>query len=389
MNLTKFRFIVLLLIIIGAITVGYKKAPLLNEVELVSGLGIDKVDDQYVVTMQVFNPAANQKNASEPTGGYTYTQSGHTITEALKNIKKDTMKVAFLYSLQVVALSESLVKEEGLKESLDFLVRDPNIPARLRTIIVKGKSPKEFLQMFTPLQKLSAVYTDTMLENSKDIWGNLINTSSERIGSLLADKTSDVIIPYVVINGDVNEGMSKGNLEQIAPPSTVSLDGFAVFKGDKLDSYLSFDESNTLALLKGVHQINYISAPCPNGNGEVSIETIRTNSSITSNINPLTYHVQVSVKGNLEENACKENVESPASRRELQNQLQEKIKTQIIELLKKEQENGTDPIGLRDALYRQHPKEWKEKYNHNNNFDLDDVKVSVRVEFVRFGYTKQ
>lgn len=49
MNLSKIRIITILFIFLGTIIVGYMKANQLNEVELVSGIGIDKVDDRYAV----------------------------------------------------------------------------------------------------------------------------------------------------------------------------------------------------------------------------------------------------------------------------------------------------------------------------------------------------
>ncbi|MCA1054418.1 Ger(x)C family spore germination protein [Rossellomorea aquimaris] len=388
MNLTNLRVIVILFVLLGAIVVGYFKTNLLNEVELVSGLGIDKVDDHYLITLQVYNPSANQKNAVDPTGGFTYVQTGKTVPDALMKIQKDTLKFAILDTLQIVALSERLVKEEGLDESLDFLIRDPKVPSHINTIIVKNYSPDVFLKIFTPQQKLSALYTKTMLDNSKSLWGSLVNTSSERIKSILKDETSDVAIPYVEILGDVEKGMSMENIEDFAPDTIIALKGFAAFKGEKFKSYLTYKESNVLALVKDVNQLTSISSECPDGDDEFSIETVKTSSKLKAMKDPVSYELNVNVHGNLEQNTCNGDLTSMDFQKKLAGQMEEKIKSDIHELIEKAKEEDTDFLGLKDSLYRRHPHIWEEKKKDDEFLSSAKVKINVNVNFIRFGHVK-
>ena len=388
MNLSYLRLFAILFIIIGTVIVGYARRSPLSEVELVSGLGIDKKGDQYSITLQVINPSANQKDAINPNGGYTYTQMGKSIPEAIEKIKKDTLKKPILDTLQIVAFSESLAKEDGLSETLDFLVRDPRVPAHINTIIIKIQSPELFLKLFTPQEKLPSLYTNTMLKASKEAWGHLGNTSSERIKSYLTDKTSDITIPYVEIHGDVEEGISKSNIEDFTPAAHVSLEGFATFKGEKLHSYLTKEESNTLALIKGIDQVVSISTKCPESEGEYTIETIRTSSSLKSVTNPVSFRLKVDIKGNLEQSSCGKDLTKLPIQEKLENQLKNKINSDIEALIKKSQEDGTDILGLKDALYRQHPDVWKEKRKEKDFLSTVNVDTSVEVKFIQFGHIK-
>ena len=389
MNLSKLRLITILFILLGTIVVGYIKTNQLNEVELVSGLGIDRVDGQYAVTLQIFNPSANQKNSVDPTGGFTYSQNGKTIPGAIEKIKKESLKEPILDTLQVVTLGERLVKEEGLNETLDFLVRNPRVPASINTIIVKNDSPESFLTLFTPQEKLTALYTNTMLRNSKAVWGSLVNTSSERILSYLTDRTSDIIVPYVEIHGDIDRGMTKGNIESFSPASNISLEGFATFKGEKLNSYLTNEESNTLALMKGVNQVVNISAPCGDSNDEFTIDTISTSASLKANTEPVSFQLKVKIKGNLDQLGCEKDLTKLSSKKTLESQLEKKIKSDMDAVIKKSKEDGTDILGLKDALYRQEPKMWEKKRNEKDFLSKVNVDTSVNVEFIRFGHIKQ
>ncbi|WP_299741785.1 Ger(x)C family spore germination protein [uncultured Rossellomorea sp.] len=389
MNLSKLRLITILFIILGTFIVGYVKSSLLNEVELVAGLGVDKLDDHYAITLQVFNPSANQKNATDPTGGFTYTQMGRTIPEAIQKIKKDSLKEPILDTLQVVVLSEKLAKEEGLGETLDFLVRDSRIPAQINTIILKNQSPDLFLKLFTPQQKLSALYTNIMLKNSKKSWGHLVNTSSERIKSYLEDNTSDIVIPYVEIHGDVEKGTSKENIEDFTPATQVSLEGFATFKGEKLHSYLTTEESNTLALIKGVNQVVSISNQCPDTEKPFTVNTIQTSSSLKTDSDPTTFRLKVLIEGNLEQIACQKDFTKLALKEKLEKQMETKIKSDIDQLIQKAHEDGTDILGLKDALYRQQPDVWKKKRKEKHFLSSMNVDTNVDVQLIRFGHIKQ
>ncbi|MGE6753524.1 Ger(x)C family spore germination protein [Rossellomorea sp. NPDC071047] len=389
MNLSNFRHLIILFILMASVIVGYVKTSRLNEVELVSGLGIDKVDDHYSITLQVFNPSANQKNAVDPTGGFTYNQTGKTIPEAIEKIKKETLKDPILDTLQVVALSDRLAKKEGLKETLDFLVRDPRVPANISTIVIKNQSPELFLQLFTPQQKLSALYTNIMLKNSKEAWGHLVNSSSERIKSYLEDNTSDMVIPYIEVHGDIEGGTAKSNIEDFSPAAHVSLEGFATFKGENLHSYLTLEESNTLALIRGINQVVSLSAPCPDAEEDFTISTFKTSSTLKAETDPVSFKLKIAIEGNLEEKSCKMDFTKPAIQKKLENQLKTKIKSDIQALIKKSSEDGTDTLGLSDALYRQHPDVWKKKRKDKDFFSTINVDTSIDVRFIRFGHTKQ
>ncbi|BCB04142.1 Ger(x)C family spore germination protein [Bacillus sp. KH172YL63] len=387
MKLSNIRLVFFVFIILGAVVVGHLRTNSLNEIELVSGIGIDRQDDAYSVTLQVFNPSANQKNSVDPTGGFTYTQTGSTIPEAIQKIKKDSLKEPILDTLQVVALSDTLAKEEGLEKSLDFLIRDPRVSSNVSTIIIRDVSPEVYLTLFTPQQKLSSLYTNIMIKNAKDVWGKLVNTSSERIKSYLEDHTSDFVIPYVEIHGDVEKGLSKANIEDFTPDVHVSLEGFVTFKGDKVQTFLTQEESNTLALIKGINQVVSISTPCPDAEEDFTIDTINTSSSLKVK-GDHTVSLQVKVEGNLEQLSCKKQLPANEMKKVLQNQLKKKLTSDIEALIKKAQEEGTDIVGVKDAFYRQEPKVWKEKKTDPHFFSNVKIETDVNVVFIRFGHIK-
>lgn len=103
---------------------------------------------------------------------------------------------------------------------------------------------------------------------------------------------------------------------------------------------------------------------------------------------PVSFQLNVRVKGNLEQTACKKSI-TGRIKGEMEDRLEAEIKTNIENVMEKAQEDKTDILGLKDALYRQHPDLWKKK-QHEKNFPYSEkIDTHVDVQFIRFGHIKQ
>ncbi|MBM7702349.1 Ger(x)C family spore germination protein [Metabacillus iocasae] len=390
MNLSNFRLISLIFLIVAATLLGYFETNRFDSIVLVSALGVEKKEEKYVVSIQVFNPAANQKQGTDEIGGYTYVQSGRTIPEAIEKIDKKLSKKLYLNTLQVVALGENVVKEEGLNPLCDFLIRNTSIPANTQLVVTKKYAPDVFLQLFTPDQKLSSLYVTSMLKQYKSHWGALVLTSPERVKSLLEEHTLDIVIPYIEIRGEIEEGLTKRNIEQFKPSSLLSLSGLGAFHKDKLHRFLSASESDILSLIKDVNQKVSMTVPCEDSNGFVTIDTIQTSSSISSKVKPLSFAIDIHIEANINSMTCQKELSDPKTIKELEKTIEAKITEDVNNYVSKELESPSDVMGLKDVLYREHPHYWKKNKGTLENSHADwDVKANVNVQIVKIGYTNK
>ena len=378
MNLTNFRFIFITFLFIAACTVGYIQTTRLNSLALVSGLGIEKEEKEYIISLQVYNPEANKKEASNEIAGYTYTERGKTIPDAIQKLEKKVPKFIFIESLQIVALGENILREEGLDHLLDFLIRSPRIPANIQLVVIKNASPDVFFQLFTPIQELSSLSVSTLLKQSENRWGTLQDISAERVKSLLEDHTSDFVLPYIEMKGAIEQGISRRNIDQFKPPTSLMLSGLALFNKETLQAYFTFKESNLFALVRGVNQKVSITVPCSNNEEYLTFDTIQTKSKLISEINPVSFQFKIQIKGNLDEIACEKDLTKPEIVKEIEGFIEQKITKDLNELAENDDLSEADYLGLKDALYRQHPTFWAENKN-NLEAKLSDPQVNVDV----------
>lgn len=378
MNFTNLRSIFILFIILAACITGYLQTNRLSRISIVSGIGIDKEDENYIVSLQIYNPEANKKEASDEIGGYVFKEKGNTVAEALKKLEKDLPKTLFLGAVQIVVLGENLLRKEGVEPTLDFLIRAPSIPAHIQTVVIKDAAPELFFQFFIPNQHLSSLYIREMLSASKSRWGHFQNDSAERIKSLLEDHTTDFVMPYITIDGEIEKGLDKSNIEKFKPSTSLSLTGLAIFNKDKLQSFLTFDESNWFALLRGENQKINMTLPCAKDENYFTLNAIKTTSSLDTNTRPVSFDFKVRVKGNLEEINCKKDLTKPESIKEMEALIEKRISQKLKGLVEKQHSSKAEFLGLKDALFRQHPRFYRKNKNRLNTV-LGDAQIHLDV----------
>ncbi|WP_027953677.1 Ger(x)C family spore germination protein [Halobacillus kuroshimensis] len=377
----RLRLLLILLIFMGALFISYIQTTRLHTLSLVTGMGIEKEEGIYSVTLQIYNPEANAKESSSEIGGKTYTAAGVTIADAIAALRNDISKRIFTETLQIVVLGEQMVKEEGVDPVLDYLVRAPEIPGNIQMVIARESSPEFVFQMFPADDKVTSSHIRKLLSHSEQRWGTFQDISAERIKSLLEDKTSDIVIPYLELKGDKMEGLSKTSTETFTPAAYFSLTGLALLSNGRLKTYFTSEESRLLALLRGVNQKESLTFPCKDDNRYMTIRTTNTNASTKASVDPLSFNIQVHVKAYVEEYGCKEEMNGQRGIQELEEWLEETIKKELTVMVQKQEEEGADFLGLKDHLYRHSPAYWK-KMKKEKNEDLSKVPVTIDVQAV-------
>ena len=94
----KVLFLIILVLISGCYN--YKE---LNEIAIVSAIGIDIKDNKYIITAQIINTKDKDKVDT-----IIYKDNGNNINEALNNISKNISKQIFLNSIEVIIISKNI-----------------------------------------------------------------------------------------------------------------------------------------------------------------------------------------------------------------------------------------------------------------------------------------
>ena len=353
----------------------------LNELAITLAMGIDKVENEYQITVQVVVPSEVSMKGS--TGGATvtlFTARGETVYEALRKMTKDSPRKIYPGHLRMLVIGEELA-QEGLGESLGVLSRDWEFRPDFYVVIAKDVTATEILNVTTDIDSIPANKMFNSLKVSKEAWSG---TDGITLNELIADLISDgkeAVLTGIQIIGNQEIGSSKQNVETISKAAQIQYDNLAVFKKDKLVGWLTEKESRGYSDITNSVTTTVTPISCPE-EGKATIEVIQFNSDVKGNIKKGKPEVDITIKaeGNVGEVECKINLTELGTIEELEKTYEKEVTEIIIETFDTVQKKyKTDIFGFGEAIHRSNPKEWK-KMKENWDEEFSNLTVNVKVD---------
>ncbi len=356
--------IILILIFLSTGCWNYRE---LNEVSIVEAIGIDKIDDQYSISVQVIN--AKMLNTNSSSGGNAtespftiYEATGETIDDALDKILLVCPKELYLGQMNLLALGEEIAKE-GISEIFDFFMRDNEVRKIFPVIIVKGDKAVNALKVIPPIKVVNSINIKSIAESNKKITGFISNRLFDEVLMCYYVEGRYPTVTAVEILKESDNGENVDNISKTDDNTKVKIIGSAIFLKDKLKGYLEDNDSLAYNLLRNTLKRMTISFACDDQNnyGTVAFNTAKLK--IIPELKNNTPSAKIMIDGTavVTEYNCKIDL------------LKEKSITQIEDMLKKELinivDNGiykiqkvykSDVIGIGERFYKDENKYWKE-----------------------------
>lgn len=378
------KYVVFIILILTLFLSGCWDRRELNQLAITLALGIDKVDDEYLVTAQVVVPSEMSMKGSSAGGTKVtlYSESGETVYEAIRKMTKNSPRKIYPGHFRLLILGEELAKE-GLGETLDVLSRDWEIRPDFYVVIAKDTTATEILNITTALDDIPANKMYNSLSMSEKVWAG---TRSVSLDELISDFISDgkeAVLTGVQLKGDPQIGSTKQNLESISPLTTIQYDTLAIFKRDQLLGWLT--EKETIAFNYITDSVKSTVSPifCPDG-GKATIEVIQVNSNTKGDFKDgkPEVNVKINVKGNIGSVDCNINLKKLSTIEELEKIYEQKITENIYKMFDTAQKKyRVDIFGFGEILHQSNPKEWnKIKYNWEDEFSTLTMNVQVKLE---------
>nr|WP_246317855.1 Ger(x)C family spore germination protein [Paenibacillus taichungensis] len=350
----------------------------LNDQALLLSIGLDKVDDKYVLSNQFArNPKESQGEKSPQTGFYTEIAEGKNLMESSNIMQSKVTRLINRGQRRSMVIGENLARQ-GFRESLDFVIRNPESPLRLNLFIVKNGMASDMLKSSTPFGAQS------MREYFK----------------LLQTNFGAVDVGFMFLVRTMNEGMDFGDfvpvLEKVKSINDQDQDfyrfnGAAVLNNQtKLVGYLDLNETDDASWIVNWphHHLNTI--PSPNDKGTITMDFQRMKRKWSFH-----FGQELGVKLNLQadailvENTSNMDLLNESTIAVFKHEMEKKLEQQILSLIRKfQKEFKTDAIGVGESIYRNHPNQWKLlKKEWDRTFSEVDMDVKVSLKFIRFGLT--
>lgn len=381
-NRMKYKLLVVALFLGCLFTTGCWDYRELNDMAIVTGLAIDKKDDQYLISVLIANSKKSQESAKEGEAQtIVYEGEGKTILEGINHINSVSPKEIYIGHLTVVVMSEEVAKE-GIFNISDLLLRSPQSRKRFHFLISKDSKAGDVLKILSPLESFP----------SQNIANNLLTTSrvqaaaidvlyTEFLSKVLTPGVSPVL-PVITIEGDVKEGSSEGNLTQTDPKTILRLEPDAIFRNDKLIGFASDEEARAVNLINNDVTLNNVTIKCDDTNLIVRISASDTNKSVHFENGEPVITLNVKESGYITEINCNRNLNDPKVIEDIEKEISEDIKEALLRTVDKLQNKyQADVLGFGNLIYKYNHKYWKTVKDNWDTNKFRELEVKVNVDF--------
>lgn len=351
----------------------------LNELAVVSAIGIDKIEDDYLVSAQIINVKKLTKDSStsgEEAPVTVYEAKAKTIGQALNKMALQLPKELYLSHIDVVVVGEETAKI-GLREYIDFLLRDREARKVYPFIVAKGSKAVEVLKVLTPIETLPSTSLAAVLENAHKINGVITNRTFDNILMCLYTKGRYPTVPAVEIIKQTKEGEQTDNISSSSPKTKIQITGPAVFLEDKLVGYFTNKQGLGYNLIRERVIGAIVSFPCDDtGNyGSVKLDTPKVEKSFTFKDGEPVFKIKVDVTATITDYNCKLNLRKSKNIEKVETMVEKEIKKILNAVIKVSQEKyKADVLGFGELLYRN-------QYSYWNKVEKDWDKIFPNVKY--------
>lgn len=327
----------------------------LNDLNIITGVGIDYEDDEYIVTFEILNN--NSSSKEEMLKSYTISNTGKTISETFRNVSYKADKSPYLAHLKTVVLSESVI-EDHLEDIADYLIRS-NIRESFNLVTSKDISPKDLLSKTTESVPVVSLYIVNLIENEKYNNNLAIKETYEKVYSKLASKNYDIILNSVAIKDD-----------------ELTLDNSVIFKDFKYQTTLSKKESSLYNLLTNNVMAMLFQKEYEEGLMSISINSSKSEFTVKKD----KIIIDCELVAKILENNANFNLKDEKMYKKLNKDFSEVIENDIKEFISTLQKNKSDILGFSDKYYKSTRK------SNDNLWLTSDVEVNVNLKINTKGF---
>ena len=350
----------------------------LNQIAIITGIGIDKKDDNYEVSMLIANAGKSETSSKEGESKPTvYSGKGSSLIEATKEVDRKTPKQLYFGHINVVLISEDIAKE-GFLNVADWLLRNPESRKKFYLLMTKDKTAKEVLEIVSPLEAFPSQNIGTLMESNEETQAIASSiTYSDFINNILTEGLEPVL-PSITVAGSSKEGESKANLDKTSPSSYLKLETLAIFKGDKFQDYTNADDSKLINILKNTVKQSVFTINYDKTKVNFNMKNIKSKITIQNNQK---FNIKVKGDATLAEINSNTNLNDEKIINNIESKLNSQITKDINNLIKKLQTKyKSDILGLGNMIYKNYPDTWQKIKNNWNDTYFPKAQINIQTD---------
>ncbi|PYE52442.1 Ger(x)C family spore germination protein [Paenibacillus barcinonensis] len=347
-----------------------------NDLALVTGVAIDQLNDKFIeVSVQIYIPQGSGQGSEavgQATGGTgtTFVQSayGVNIADAFSQLQMKFSRKIFWGHAEVYLFGAAKV-ERGLKEDMDFFMRDSEPRERAYIFVSKGKA-KTILEKHSILERNTSEVLREMAVNKTSI-----NSSMAHLMEMLEDESNTALLPWVeLIQAPGEKDPTKG---------VGYINGTAILHDGKLIGIAN--DRVTRGIMWAINEMNntIITIHPEDLQGTMSVQLLRNRSRIVPVYKNGEWSVTIHVhsKNQMIQNTTEIDIDqSSGSLRKAEKQLAENIEQRIhLAMDEAKSKYKADIFNFAGAFHRKYPRLWK-KHEKEWHTIFPQIKVTVKAK---------
>ncbi|WP_431027369.1 Ger(x)C family spore germination protein [Lysinibacillus sp. LZ02] len=314
----------------------------------VFGVGVDYVDGEYVLYMQLAdftNVAKSEQPNPEAVQNEMGTARGKTLDEAIFNLYDSLDMRLFWGHLSFIVLSKAVLQEGGANEVVNLFNRYRE--TRYQIWVYGTESNLSEVMLATPVLNKSVSLSKLIIPlNSFSQESFLIPINFRQFIMALNQPNYTVAIPYIKISENwknEKETQKKIEFEGVAITEPNGLK--AIFKGDEIDG-LPFMKEETE---RG--ELTYFIDGAP---VTVVVENIVVDVKATVKNEKFVFDIIIKL------NAIASDFHTEITKKQIKETVIEEVKKRVKETYEKAIKKDIDIYNLSNYAYKQHVKQWKQ-----------------------------
>lgn len=373
---------IILLIFLTFICTGCYNYKELNELGIVSAMGISKDGDLYNLDIQLLNVLDSEKSGLNKSPITVISGQGETIFEAARSMNRKTSKVFFLADVDYVFLDQSVLND-GLDEIMDFLIRDTRLSLNFLVVTSTENKSLDILSSISHFDTNSANNLYDAIMNSETRYGGINSLHVRELINNYYAKGKYTIFPNVYIK-DTSKSSENDSLEDSKSESYVEVKNMVFFK-DKEAIELTDEETKGVNFLRNKIKNATLTIECDGG--YFTIETLESKMKLKSKLNI----DQINVKGNVGAEivyyGCKDNLDNADVLKSISKKAEKEVESYITKAFNKSKKYNYDFLGLGNYIYKNNYKyfDFENKDWNKDGLNKLNLKYNIDVSLYKQG----
>ena len=299
----------------------------LNDMSIISGIGVDFIDNEYEVILEITN--SNKDGSSNELETSIVSAKDENISVAFNKAKNKTDKDVYLEHVELLVIGSNIA-EYGVNELFDYIIRDTTINSNY--FVAVCDNVKEILNTKLENKSVSSLIVDTISYTQ----GNTKIDDLDILVSKYITGKEDIALPFIKLDKD------KFTYEEVAYFDKDKMVGKIDYK---MYSFLVLDTKNILFTSQG---------------NTISI----TNKDISMNVKENKIIIDIIVDGLVMKINNDINLKDKDGYKKLEKLLNEEIKKESIIFIDTIIKDQSDLLGFKNTYY-------KKKKRNINKFDYE------------------